>query len=222
MKRLLMAVGIATSIFSLVPGASAGPNDAVQIAIYPGHGTTLNFRSTGETVRRAWLDDPSKVTLDFDDVNCQIAVAKQACAAQVIHLRRINALHFPGLPATATTALTVMTDRNLYPFRLVFPATGLPQSAIVNVQTNSQDSQKRSGTTFLSFQGMSSTVLIARGLDAAVSQNLLAQGDALWNRVKSLLQLTQSGVPIRQAAQQVGVSQELLQRLAKLGQTSTL
>jgi hypothetical protein len=222
MKRLLMAVGIATSIFSLVPGASASPNDAVPIAIYPGHGTTLNFRSTGETVRRAWLDDPSKVTLDFDDVNCQIAVAKQACAAQVIHLRRINALHFPGLPATATTALTVMTDRNLYPFRLVFPATGLPQSAIVNVQTNSQDSQKRSGTTFLSFQGMSSTVLIARGLDAAVSQNLLAQGDALWNRVKSLLQLTQSGVPIRQAAQQVGVSQELLQRLAKLGQTSTL
>lgn len=222
MKRLLMAVGIAMSIFSLMPGASAGPNDAVPIAIYPGHGTTLSFRSTGEKVYRVWLDDPSNVTLDFDDANCQSAAESRACAAQIIHLRRINPLHFPGLPTTSTTALTVVTDRHLYQFRLVFPATGLPPSAIVNVQTNSQDSQKRSGTTFLSFQGMSSTVLIARGLDAAVSQNLLAQGDALWNRVKSLLQLTQSGVPIRQAAQQAGVSQELLQRLAELGQTSTL
>ncbi len=222
MKRLLVAVGIGISIFGFGSRVDANPNQDMQLAIYPGHGTTLNFRSTGETVRRAWLDDPSKVTLDFDDVNCQIAVAKQACAAQVIHLRRISSLHFPGLPATATTALTVMTDRNLYQFRLVFPATGLPAAAIVNVQSNPQDSQRRSGTTRLNSQGKAQTGQIASGLDVAVAQNLMAQGDALWNRVKLLLQLAQAGVPISQAAQQVGVSQRLLQRLAELGQTTAL
>jgi hypothetical protein len=45
-------------------GISAGVNatELTPIALYPGHGTTLNFRAVNEKVQRVWLDDPSQVT----------------------------------------------------------------------------------------------------------------------------------------------------------------
>jgi hypothetical protein len=45
----------------------------------------------------------------------------------MIHLRRIEPLSFPGLPATETTTLTVVTDQDLYTFQLAFPDSGRTQ-----------------------------------------------------------------------------------------------
>ncbi len=129
MQRLIGAVEIAMAIFGGT--ASAIATTTPTINLHPGHGTTLNFRRSGETVQRVWLDDPSQVTLDFDDVNCRMS--DQPCAAKVIHLRRIQRLKFNGLPATATTLLTVLTDKNIHQFQLAFPAAGKPSSTIINI-----------------------------------------------------------------------------------------
>jgi hypothetical protein len=129
MKRLIVAAGISMGIFGIAAGVNAA--ELTPIALYSGHGTTLNFRAANEKVQRVWLDDPSQVTVDFDDVNCR--TQDQPCAAQVIHLRRIKRLKFDDLPMTSTTALTVVTDKSIHQFQLSFPVSGKPKSTIVNI-----------------------------------------------------------------------------------------
>jgi hypothetical protein len=123
----LSAVPAHAQVTRQIPNHVAqGDYQPVNIDLYRGHGVTLNFRPTGERIQRAWLDDPSQVTLDFDDVNCSAVGEAVPCAATVIHLRRIERLDFPNLPATDTTLLTVLTEQSLYQFRLSFPNAGTP------------------------------------------------------------------------------------------------
>jgi hypothetical protein len=132
MKRLVAVAGISMAIF----GGSTAVNAAEipLVSLYPGYGTTLNFRAAGEKVQRVWLDDPSQVTVDFDDVGCRSQ--EQTCAAQVIHLRRIKRLKFDDLPLTSTTALTVVTDKSIHQFQLTFPTSGKPNSMVINITTD--------------------------------------------------------------------------------------
>jgi hypothetical protein len=144
MKRLLGVAGTSLSIFlwilptmaqttrSLSRSQARGDGEINTLQLQSGHGVTLDFRPTGETVRRAWLDDLSKVTLSFDDADC--GGEQGDCAAGVIHLRRINPLTFPDLPATETTLLTVLTDSDIYLFRLTFPDSGSASSYLVEIQ----------------------------------------------------------------------------------------
>lgn len=212
-------LGIATPVYAQVTrpisaSTAQGNSGVVTIALHPGHGTTLNFRLTGERIRKVWLDDPSQVTLDFDDAGCLSAEAKAGCAAKVIHLRRIKRLNFPDLPPTATTSLTVLTDRNLYKFHLTFPNSGSPRYDTLEIQPDRRIPIL--ATTQLN--GQSGVQLLERGLQVAASRNLITPGNALWHRVRSLLLLIQQGIPMLEAAQQVGVSQALIARLAEMGQ----
>jgi hypothetical protein len=119
-------------IFGVATGAIAA--EMPTVTIYSGYGMTLNFRAAGEKVQRVWLDDPSQVTVDFDDVNCRSQ--DQPCAAQVVHLRRIKRLKFDDLPTTSTTALTVVTDKSIHQFQLTFPTSGKPNSTVINITTD--------------------------------------------------------------------------------------
>jgi hypothetical protein len=139
MKRLIVAVGTSIGILGAVARANAAEIPTIQL--YPGHGTTINFRPSNERVQRLWLDDPSQVTVDFDDVNCR--TQDKPCVAQIVHLRRIKPLKFDGLPTTATPLLTIVTDQNIHQFQLAFPATGKPQSSIVNITTSKPRSFRR-------------------------------------------------------------------------------
>jgi hypothetical protein len=144
MKRLIAAAGISMGIFGIASGVNAA--ELTPIALYSGHGTTLNFRRVNEKIQRVWLDDPSQVTVDFDDVNCRSQ--EQPCAAQVIHLRRIKRLKFDDLPTTSSTSLTVVTDKGIHQFQLSFPSSGKPKSTIVNIapdpEAKSQSSRRES------------------------------------------------------------------------------
>lgn len=197
--RILLTAGV-TSISLFCFSSIANANPVQTLKLYPGYGTTLNFRSTGETVYKVWLDDPSQVTIDFDDPNCRATTEKSTCKAQIIHLRRIHRLNFPGLPISPTTALTVVTNRSLYQFRLSFPNAGIPLTGIVDVQSSASRSQ------------------ISRGLQIAASRRLLQHGDALWKRMQAFFRLLDRGTPLNQAAQQVGISLQFIQQLNELGQ----
>jgi hypothetical protein len=228
MKRLLTVVG--SSLYLLVnsPAAMAevvravtvsqarGDGPVVTVELYPGHGTSLNFRSTGETIRRAWLDDLSKVTLSFDDPGCTVAETETECAAQVIHLRRIHPLEFPNLPATSTTLLTVLTDGGLYLFRLAFPESGSPHYYSVDIQPDSLSDDIR--VQPVAAAG-SDVQLIEQGLRVAQARNLITEDDPLWERMQRLIAAVRQGVHPEVAAAQIGVSQALLARLIELGQS---
>lgn len=189
------------------------------VALYRGQGLTLNFRPTGETIQRAWLDDPSQTTLDFDDTNCSATEAAARCAAQVIHLRRINPIDFPGLPTTDVTSLTVLTNSSLYSFQLTFPESGRPEYAVLDIEPERE--LEPSVSIELSQLTRSDGILaIEQGLEIARSRNLIAEGDPLWQRTQTFLSLMREGLSTQSAASQAGVSQSLIIRLAELGKTS--
>ena len=222
MKQLLLAVGVSLSFLGVSCrvhaqearsiSANVAKGQTIPVELYPGHGTTLNFRPTRETIRKIWLDDPSQVTLDFDDSSCLTANEPSKCAASVIHLRRIRRLNFPNLPATTTTSLTILTNRNVYNFRLAFPDSGTPKYSTLAIQPD--DSAPLSAAQI---RGQSGAQLIEQGLQVAEARRLISRGDALWNRLRSLLTLVRNGVQVVEASKQVGVSQQLVARLVEMG-----
>jgi hypothetical protein len=200
--------------------AARGDYAPVIVELHSGHGVTLNFRPVGAVVHRAWLDDPSQVTLDFDDTRCVAVAESEECAATVIHLRRIQPLSFPGLPATETTTLTIVTDRDLYTFQLAFPQSGAPTYSILAIQP---DAPSPHVTAILTTQIPSPTGVrwVEQGLLEAQRRNLVATGDPLWERIQALLEQLKQGRPLRDAAQNAGVSEALVVRLAELGRSDS-
>lgn len=227
MKNSLLAVGISIfAIGTMSPAHAQTRSDRTNSAIsttrqsplttielYAGHGVSLDFRPTHEAIRKAWLDDPSQVTLDFDDANCQSVNRQNSCTASVIHLRRIQRLKFPNLPIAATTLLTVMSDRNLYTFRLTFPNSGSPRYSAIAIQPN----RITPTSVATRIRGSSGAELIEQGLQVAAARRLISRRDVLWNRLKSLITLVRNGVQVADAARQVGVSQQLIARLVEMG-----
>ena len=191
-----------------------GETNLTTVEIYPSHGVTLNFRPTEDFVRRAWLDDPSQVTLDFDDGRC--LTTADECAATVIHLRRIHPLTFPGLPATATTTLTVVTDSEVYAFQLAFPESGTPTYRIVNIESDTSPQQS------IAIAGTPGAQLVEQGLAVAQQSQLIAADDPLWERIQAFLQALRQGASFTEATQAAGISAALVFQLAELGQQTSI
>lgn len=91
-----------------------------------GHGVTISFLATSETISQAWLDNPSFVVLNAD--GCLQSFGERNCNdegdVKVLHLKRINDLNIPGLPPSPQSLLTVITQSqggkgNVYLFKIV-------------------------------------------------------------------------------------------------------
>lgn len=116
----------------------------IPVRVYPGFGLNLNFIPTGESVKKAWIDDPSRIVLGFDGQLCQSEGQNQNCTSEgatVVHLRQIKPIHFPSLPRhrTGNTLLTIITEgngRNLYQFTVI-PATGNPDCTTFTINPDS-------------------------------------------------------------------------------------
>ena len=228
MKRLTFA-GLFFSAWLISPHSLAQNISTTQqhsqttVALYRGQGVTLNFRPTGETVQSAWLDDPSRTTLDFNDANCSVTEAAESCAASVIHLRRINPIDFPGLPSSEVTSLTVVTDDNLYSFRLTFPETGSPSYSVLNIEPERDiqpDVPAITSQTPRPLTKAEGIAAVEQGLNVAHARNLISMDDPLWQRTQTFLSLMREGMAAEAAANQAGVSQSLIIRLTELGQVS--
>jgi hypothetical protein len=232
MKRLTFA-GLFLWILVIAPPAFAQTplttqeNTQTTVALYRGQGVTLNFRPIGETIQRAWLDDPSQTTLDFDDANCSTSDTG-SCAASVIHLRRINPIDFPGLPTASATSLTVLTNSGLYSFRLTFPDSGSPSYSVLNIQSESanvagENSPPTVAPMVAPITQSEGLAAIEQGLNTALEKGLIATNDSLWQRTQTFLSLMREGLSAQAAARQAGVSQDLILRLAEMGdQTQNL
>jgi hypothetical protein len=231
MKRRLTVAGILLSFFavtlpvqaqatrSISASVASGEQQITTVNLYSGHSITLNFRPTGEPIRRVWLDNPSQVTIDFDDPNCAVVGESGACAASIIHLRRIEPLHFPNLPIADSTSLTVVTDKGLYKFQLVFPKSGTPEYYTLNIQPDALDQSPtaRSPLTLDQLTGQQGAQLIERGLSIAQVRGLVTQADPLWQRTQAFLSAIKQGAPPIDAASAAGISSELVLKLAELG-----
>ncbi len=178
------------------------------ILVWIGSGINLSFIPTGETIQRVWLDDPSRVTLDFDAPLCQGRDGRSCgkTSTSVIHLRRIRPLNWAGLPQASSTLLTVITEgsagRQIYQFRVAY-GSGTPQYSTLEVRGNGSGSIRLSR--------------VERGLQVAIAKGLVNSNARIIAKVNQFLTLSRNGTEVSAAAQRSGVSLKLVNKLAELG-----
>lgn len=207
------ALALSAPAFSLGlvrPISTAEAQNGVCVAVAEAGGVNIDFSPTGEIVRRAWIDDPSRVTLDFDgDISSD--------GAYIIHLRRVLGVNFENLPRTSTTLLSVVTvdpatdERNVYLFRLSYPA-GEPSYSTLRIEE-----PPASGGVVLATGRSVDLNFVATGLQMAIAQRVIAEDSPVVGRVNTFLSLARNGSSLPQAATEAGVSMPLVTRLAELG-----
>jgi len=229
LKRLLATSLLSATLCLSIPEAIAAPVRTVSttqaqgrtsslqtILVWKGSGTNLSFLPTGEQIQRVWLDDPSRITLDFDAPLCQGSDRRRCSrsSATVIHLRQINPVNWAGLPKANSTLLTVITDgsrgRQLYQFRVAY-GSGTPQYSTIEVQPQAIVSRAASNSRSPGLQ------TVERGLQIAIRRRLVKPQAAIVGRVRQFLTLSRSGIGVPLAAQRAGISLALVNKLAHLG-----
>ena len=94
-----------------------------RVNVNQGAGLTINLGELNQSISSLWLDDPSKLVLDYTGNLCA-----STCngGAKVVHLKRVTGLDFENLPSTATTTLTIVTTSNdVYKLRLGYQPTSV-------------------------------------------------------------------------------------------------
>jgi hypothetical protein len=183
---------------------------APMLTVHPGYGLNLSFITTGEKIRKAWLDDPSQIALDFDS---------KPPNATLIHLRNIVALNFPSLRRSPdrTTLLTIITDNSkLYQFKLK-ASEGMPKYTTLAVMSDQRGTPKIEISAYRS----GSLEDVERGLQVARNRKLLDTRTTLVSRVQNFTALVRNGESLTTAASKAGVTMGLISKLADMGQSST-
>ena len=203
----------AQSVYSLSAERAQGVtgHQSPSLKLWSGYGTNLSFLATDETIVQVWIDDPSRVVLDFDEPLCA-ATAPPDCVSgkpAVIHLRRIQGLAIVHLPRATGTLLTVITetvggDRHLYEFRLEF-ATGEPDYHTVVIEP---------GALLNPVFGLMD---VEHGLEVTQSRDLISPEQDLWQRLQIFLSLARNDIAIPTAANRAGVSLDVITQLAAWG-----
>jgi hypothetical protein len=220
---LIPQVAYAAPVQSIFASRAEGKNGQplATITLWPGYGTNLNLIPTGEVIKKAWLDDPSRIAIDFDGCLArsgegQGAAAGDNCGTTVIHLRQITGVTFPGLTSSenATTLLTLIAEgsegKKLYQFRVEM-GKGAPQYNTLTVYPDSQ------GTPYIDVGLRKATVEdISKGLSLAEAQKLISRRDAAWSRVQNFLAQVRSGESVGSSLQRSGANMAIITKLAEL------
>ncbi|MFB2834229.1 hypothetical protein [Floridanema evergladense] len=234
MKTILISAISATCIFGFSPQilastvrqipkeiATVNSGQPLVLGLAPGYGLNISFIPTGETVEKVWLDDPSWVTVDVD--GCLPGLTNSNCdrpGANVLHLRRIKPLNFPGLSRSpsGSSLLTVITrnssGRRLYLFRIA-KVSEIEYHTVEVVNKNQINSPfSRNSERAVDSQTYSQ---IERGIQVVIERRLLRRGSPLWYRISYFLSRLKEGYPLEQARIDSNISVDLVNRLHQLG-----
>lgn len=191
------------------------------INVWNGHGVSISFYKTGETIKRVWIDDPSQILLDSDGCLQGINEDCETSGAGLLHLRRINRLNIRGLPKVWATHLTIITEsprgRKSYHFK-VAPASNKPQYSQIVITPSFKPKRQRSRRQALRID----TANISRGINRAVQDGLVSRNDELYKRVRKLIYTINNNSEnnLQIAASKAGVSMKLIRRLQELGNSN--
>lgn len=119
----------------------------INLEVPPGYGLTINFIDTGETVKQAWIGDPSRFVFSSNGNLCPQGLQDSNCTntgATVIFLRQIKPVDFPGLVSSSDggTQLTLITEgtegQKQYSFGLSVVSRGKPKYTTLIIKPDSQ------------------------------------------------------------------------------------
>ena len=212
---------IASDMVKIIPAHNGSTKQLqpVQIPLATGSGISINFTSSGETIQKVWLDNPSFVTIDSDGCLAGLPSSGncQSKDVSIIYLRRIQDLSIPGLPKTNQSLLTIVTEnqgqKNVFLFRIVKAKTPskLVFEVIGNPQRNLSQPLPSTEPTVIT------TARFTNGLKRAISQNLLSEDGVLAKKINLFIGYLESGQSKSEAAQKAGLSQPIIHKLEALG-----
>lgn len=221
------ATQASSAVRSINSSVAAGRNQQQTpyvVELLPGHGVNLSFIPTGETVTKVWLDNPSFVTLDADGCLQGLGRECKQEGAQVLHLRRITQLNIKGLPKTNSSLLTVVTNgtagRRVYLFRVVAANSEKVGKTAHTVEVLPDNVAPNTMSPLVADTQVDISQ-VRLGLMIALNRRLITKDSVLWNRIINFLRKERSGESIPQAAQNSGISMQLLTKLQELGTSAT-
>lgn len=181
------------------------------LKVWAGVGLNLNFVATGEYITKVWLDDPSRLVLDFE-------FPIDSGQAQIIHLRRIEAIEFEKLPATPFTTLAVVTmnssgEKKLYNFQIGY-GTGKPQYVAMNINLDIRPQIHEAKVQQQTLQAQIER--LERGLAIAVARNQSAKNEVVFSRIETMLTFMKAGMSATESAQRVNLSPSVIRQLEQL------
>ena len=216
------------SVFSKQAQGLSGERQTVNVL--PGVGTNIDFISTQESVKKVWLDDFSRVTVDTDAPLCVSSMGKDTAlmqdsscnqGAKIVHLRRIEQLKIPHLPSTPTTLLSIVTENQqqqqmkLYEFQVTYDSKS-PKCSRLSIKSEPTP-QQTANSLPTAVNENTSLVMVEQGLLVAVDRNLIVASSPLVPRVQNFLALVKQGAVEEVATQQAGISMMLVAKLRELG-----
>ncbi|MBD2073376.1 hypothetical protein H6F86_05650 [Phormidium sp. FACHB-592] len=192
-------------------------------------GLNLSFLRLNESVQKVWLDNPSRVVIDFDGClsggglgggdNSRIA---SCSGASIMRLRQLpQAIDFPkGIFADSnSTQLTVITTasgtRKVYLFQLVL-AGGTPPYGMVEIVPSPLPAPAQLVSISQEYQQKVLSQL-SQGLAIAETRNQIDKTSLAYQQLTATIALMQSGKPFAEAMQQTGVPSALVNRLRGYG-----
>lgn len=194
-------------------------------------GLNLSFLRLNESVQKVWLDNPSRVVIDFDGCLSGGGLGggdnnrASACSgASIIRLRQLpQAIDFPkGIFAGGnSTQLTVITTasgvRKVYLFQLVL-AGGIPPYGMVEIVPSAPPAPAQLVSISQEYQQKVLSQL-SQGLAIAETRNQIDKTSLAYQQLTTTIALMQSGKPFAEAVQQTGVPSALVNRLRGYGNT---
>ncbi len=212
---------IASELVHTIPAHNGSTKQLqpIQVPLATGSGVSINFASSGKTIQKVWLDNPSFVTLDADGCLAGLPSSAhcQGSTASLIYLRRIQDLSIPGLPKTNHSLLTVVTEnngqKNVYLFRIVKAHT--PSKLVFEVVGNRQRNTNQTPPSTEPL--VITTARITNGFKKGIARKLLSEDGALAKKINVFIGYLESGIPKTKAAQKVGLSQQVVNKLEALG-----
>ena len=113
----------------------------------------------------------------------------------------------------------MLTDSNLYSFRLTFPENGSPSYTILDIEPE-REIEASTPSINPQLTRTEGIAIVEQGLEVAHARGLIEIDEPLWQRTQTFLSLIKEGMTAEDAASQAGISQFLIIRLTELGQTS--
>jgi len=211
----------AQSVLNISTSVAEGrTGDIPKVTVWQGTGLSLNFGSTGEHIVKAWLDDPSKLTVDFD-----VPICNGTCdsGAAVIHLRRIRAMSFEHLPDSANTLLTVVTGSNqtkkVYYFRVYYGKNEPAKYIAININTDIRPALKERQR--LEANTREKTERIEKGLKIAKEKSTDKNNAIVFERVENLIAHVRLGMSFSDALHLENLSPSVLEKLESLANSTS-
>ena len=185
----------------------------VPVVVYSGMGATVDFTQTGKVVQRAWLGDPSKVTLDADRPIEQ--------GSSVLFLRRIEGLSFDGLPSAASTVLTTVLVSSSGTEVCQFPvsySTGTPTHTSLRLISTGGAATAASGATS-TLSTLLPTSINVDDVEAGINLNALSLGEEnqVVIRVRDFIARVRNGADHQSTARELGIEWPLIIELDRQG-----